>query len=142
MPGTYPSGTAGHALGRLGSGQITTISPVARDGSLTIVRGDDYHAADGRALDFADASAQWPDLTGAVITFRARYGSHLFDKAGSVLVASGANKKIRVELARQQTDALIIGSAPYRFDIEATLASGRVVTLLRGTMTVLEDQRA
>ena len=139
VPGTYASGTAGAALGRIGSGQVTTTSPVAVSGDVTIVRGDDYNSADGRALDWTDVSAAWPDLTGASVLVTVQTtGSAQWTKAGSVVTPTGASKKVRVEPTAADT-ATFAGGASYPFDVQATLSSGRKVTLLRGTWYVLAD---
>ena len=139
VPGTYASGTAGAALGRIGGGQITTTSPVAVSGDVTIVRGDDYNAADGRALDWTDVSAAWPDLTGATIAVTVQTtATTTWTKAGSVVTPTGSGKKVRVEPTAADT-ATFAGGASYPFDVQATLSSGRKVTLLRGTWYVLAD---
>src|SRR5674476_1213509 len=44
---------------------IQVISPVYLGGDVTIVAGDDYKAADNRALSWVDKSNIWPDLSGA-----------------------------------------------------------------------------
>jgi hypothetical protein len=40
----------------IGFGTVTVTSPVALDQNVTLVKGDDYNAADGRALDFINAT--------------------------------------------------------------------------------------
>lgn len=127
----------------IASGLVTTVNPVAQDGSLSLVRGDDYLAADGRALDFTDASALWPTITGATITatFRDTYsGTRLLTATGAVTVGSGAGKSVRLELTSAQTKGFRPGAPGLRFDIEATLTNTHVVTLVRGTVTVLGDE--
>lgn len=133
VPGTYASGSAGDALGKIGSGQITTVSPVAQSGDVEIVRGDDYAAADARALDFTDTDAAWPDLTSATIVLTA--GG--FTAPGTVVTAVGANKKIRVELTDVQTLTLVQGAI--RFTIRATLSNANEVVLIQGNMVVKAD---
>jgi hypothetical protein len=134
VPGSYGSGTAGAALGRIGSDEVTIVSPVAADSAVTIVRGDDYKAADGRALEWSGTN--WPSLTGATIllTVRDQYDAQLLQKAGSVVDADTA----RVELLTTDTN-LAIGTT-HEYDVQATLSGGSVVTLVRGSFTVLEDQ--
>ncbi|MFB3816139.1 MAG: hypothetical protein ACE147_00630 [Candidatus Methylomirabilales bacterium] len=133
VPGSYTAGTAGAALGRIGSGQIVTSSPVASSGAVTIVRGNDYAAADGRALTWTDAGGTWPNLTGATVRLRVAGLS----VTGTVVQATGPGI-VRVELTAEQTAAQTPRvRAPY--DLEATLSSGRVVTLVRGHWTVLAD---
>lgn len=140
VPGSYASGTAGHALGRIGSGQINVVQAVGQNGDTTIVQGDDYNATDGTALDYTDSDDDWPTLTSATITFAVANGSTPFSKTGSVVTATGTGKKVRVELTAAETGAIIAGK--YRFDIQATLSSGRKVTLVQGWLTVREDVAA
>jgi hypothetical protein len=140
VPGTYLSGTAGHALGRIGSANVTVVAPVSADGTvLTLVRGDDYAAADGRALDFLAPTAGWPNLTAATIaiTVRKPDDSILLADSGSVVTPTGASAKVRVELSSADTEILVPGC---RFDVEATLSSSRIVTLVEGTVVVVSDQ--
>ena len=141
VPGSYTSGTAGYALGRIGSGQITTTSIVAQSGNVTTVAGDDYNATDGRAIDWTDANASWPDLTGASILVTVKSGSTtLMAKAGSVVTPTGAGKQVRVQPTAADTRAIGVGT--YDFDVQATLSSGRVVTLLTGKWTNQTDYSA
>lgn len=106
--------------------EVTIVSPIAANGrQLTLKQGDDYLAADGRALEFSSAS--WPDLTGAAIRFD--IGDD-FTTAGEV----SGETALQIELTSAQTAALKSNSQP--FEIEATLANGHVVTLVRGTAMI------
>ena len=137
VPGSYDPGTAGRALGRIGSGQVDYIGPVAISGDITVVRGDDYNNTDSRALEWT--STGWPDLTGATVTFRLKHTSGVLTKAATVVTPTGT-ARVRVELASADTAGIVANSMqPYRFDVEATLSSGRKVTLLTGWAKILED---
>src|ERR1019366_4834036 len=68
VPGSYAPGTAGAMLGRIGSSQVTTSLPVATNGVLTLIRGDDYFNANSRALPF-NGPFIVADLTSATILF-------------------------------------------------------------------------
>ena len=117
---------------------ITVLGPVAVSGDITIVRGDSYQLPE-RALEWQTSEeATWPDLTGASITFTARYRTSELSVTGAVIVATGATKKVRVELAALETATLAV--APYSCDVEAILSNGHVITLVRNKMTVLKDQ--
>jgi len=136
VPGAYASGTAGFALGRVGSGQITTVSPVAQDGDVEIYQGDDYDNADGRAIDWTNLLGTWPDLTGATITVAIK-GVGSF--TGSVVTPTGAGQKVRLELTRAQT--LTIPADQHSFEVRATqsVALGSdVITLVEGTWTCIK----
>ena len=54
-------------------------------------------------------------------------------KAGSVVTPTGAGKQVRVQPTAADTRAIGVGT--YDFDVQATLSSGRVVTLLTGYWT-------
>lgn len=121
-------------------GHVTYTGPVAPAGNVTVIRGDDYNQADGRALEWSTVTeGEWPDLTGATIGMKieTHAGGDVLTVAGSVATATGASKRVRAQLSSGQTSAFAVGS--YAFDVQATLASGRKVTLVRGTLTVLED---
>jgi len=139
VPGAYASGTAGSALGHIGSGQITTVSTVAQWGDIEeIEAGADYNATDSLAFDWTDASAAWPTLTAATVTWSATAPNGLTASlTGSVVTATGASKKVRLELTAAQTTAL---AAQYvgvwSFLVWATLSSGRVVPLVSGSVPV------
>jgi hypothetical protein len=130
VPGTYNAGTAGAALGRIGSGQISTTSIVAQNGDVETYRGDSYANADARRIDWTDTSANWPTLTAATILVVIG-GDVSF--AGSVIVATGAGKKVGLELTSAQSATIPQGKLD--FVVIATLASGNQVTLLEGTWT-------
>lgn len=125
----------------LGSAQITVVSPVAQNGTITIFFGDDYLLADGRQIDvtLASGSAEWPDLTAATVVFKTKNGSTVISKAMTVVVPTGAGQKVRLELTDTETLTLARGTSTY--EIEATLVGGSVVTLVQGLLNVNADVR-
>lgn len=127
-------------LGLISSGSITVTAPVLASGDVEIVRGDDYLNADGRALEWSSDDWTPLDLTSAQsVTFKAntRYMTTVFSKAATVL----SDTEVRVELTHAETTLFAVGRNAYRFDLEAVLVSGDIITLAQGTMTVLEDVR-
>lgn len=140
VPGSYPSGSAGHALGRIGSGQITTVSTVAQNGDIEeIIGGADYDADDGLAFDWTDASDTWPVLTDATIAWKAEAaGGVSASYAGSVVTGTGSGKKVRLELTAAQSAALEAAHVGvWDFVVWATLApSGRKIALVWGAAPV------
>jgi hypothetical protein len=114
------------------AGEVSYLGPVAPSGDVTIVRGDSYLEVDGRALEWATAQAgTWPDLTAA--TIKVTFGTTTF--TGSVVVATGITKRVRLELTAAQSNSLARGR--YDYDVEAILGSGAVVTLTLGEAVVL-----
>ena len=130
VPGTYAAGTAGAALGHVGSGQIVTVSPVAQDGAVETIQGDDYSAASGRAIEWTDVSAGWPDLTDA--TVQVIIGG-IVEMVGSVVTPSGSGKKLRLVMTDLQTAAIRVGAHP--FQVIVTLSSDEIVTLVDAVWT-------
>lgn len=148
VPGSYVVGTAGYNLGyideikaktdAIGAANVSLTSPVTTTGDAVIRSGDDYAAADGRSLDWVGGSG-WPDLSGATVSFKVTSprGEAVLTKAGSIVIPTGTNKQIRVELTSSETAALTAGT--YRFEMEATLASGNKATLIASSLTVEVD---
>ena len=130
----YPSGTFGDIVYRINPAQVTVTSPVATDGtSITVIRGDDYLNTDGRALTFSGAT--WPTLTGGAVALIVDIYGTVTNYAGTVTAATACY----VELTDTQTGALTPGA--YNYDLQATLSSGSVVTLVQGLLLVAEDVR-
>ncbi|MEP7291106.1 MAG: hypothetical protein ABI835_04955 [Chloroflexota bacterium] len=129
-------------LGLISANSFTVTAPVnPLSGDLEIVRGDDYTLSSGRALP-EWSNADWTpfSLTSAAsLTFKARtrYSDTVFTKAAAALSDTG----VRVELTAAETDAFAVGRDAYRFDLEAELASGDLVTLAQGKIHVLDDVR-
>lgn len=134
----YPSRTL------TSNANVVFVGPVALSGDVEIIRGDSYLAADGRALEWQTTdAATWPALSGASIKFTVRSGVQVIcSVAGSVVTATGANKKVRAELPATVTASLETppnGPARYQFDVQATLGSGSEITLVRGQITIHPD---
>ena len=152
VPGAYVAGTAGFALGRIGTAEFEVVSPVALDGTLTLVQGDDYDADEGRQLDFTETAASaWPVLTGATVklTIRSLADALILTSTGTVVTPTGSSKKVRFELTAAQTLLLAVTNNPgsatptsrAKYDVEATLATtSRIVTLALGAVTVQQHQ--
>ena len=116
----------------LGSTTVQVQAPVATvDGKITLVVGDDYKAADGRALSFTVVGG--PSLVGGT----------------SALIIGGASlpgtvvdaTHVRVELTAAQTAALGKALQPGNqitvpYLLRATLADGDSVTVARGSALV------
>jgi len=124
-----------------GSGGVTVVSPVqAVSNIVTLVRGDDYSAADSHSLDWTDTTGEWPELTSGSVIFA---GSRLtrevsFSVSGSVVTPTGTSKKVRAEPTAAQTGAMSVGD--YQYNVYVTLSSGHRVTLVANSpMKVVEN---
>ncbi len=165
LPGAYASGTAGYLIGnaaslmwdrltsalttvgsigayvvsKLGGTMITVTAPVAAGGDVTIYIGDDYNNTDSRALDWS--SAGWPNLTSAtpitLTAYRATTASADWSITGTAPTAGVGTQTVRFQPTNANTDDLRAGA--FTFQIEATLSSGRIVTLVEATLTAKAD---
>jgi len=118
----------------IGGADVTISSPVASDGTtVTIVRGDDYNSADGRSIIWTGATAdQWPDLSGATVVLTAINQNDILRKTLTVTQATGT-QQFNMQLTNEETE---ITSGRYKYDVQATLASGNVITMLVGELIV------
>jgi hypothetical protein len=108
---------------------ITLVAPVLASGKVALVQGDDYLAADGRALQWSSSS--WPVLTSATVVLHLEnYADETATLTGGVVSASEA----QVELTAVQTAAL--DPVSWRYALKATLTDGSVVTLATGELAV------
>ncbi len=135
VPGTYASGTAGAALGNIAGASVSVVSPVASNGtSINLIYGDDYVAADNRALVFSSLTG--PILTGGTVALNIQCATAVVSAAG---VITGEHS-CYIELT--DTKIATIGVGVWRYDLQATLAtSANVVTLVSGYMVVNSDVR-
>ena len=149
LPGSYTGQQAGAILvtiqnnvtGLLGA-QITYVGPVAPNGNVTVIRGDDYKQIDGRALTFVNPAGSWPTLTGTVVmtvislpTVVNSPVQALIVQNGVVDVPSGPGQKIHFELTKTQT-TMAVGN--FFYAITTVLADGDTVTLETGTFAVAQ----
>lgn len=129
------------SLAAITSGSVTVTSPVnAMTSDLEIIRGDDYTVTSGRTLP-SWTSASWTpyDLsTATAIQFRARtkYSATVFTKSMHPAIS---DTLVRLELTDAETAAFAVGRDAYDFDIQATLFTGDIVTLVQGKMSVVAD---
>lgn len=123
-PGDYPTGSLGNAIARLGTSPTIRVQvPLMDASSLELVSGDDYDDAHGRGLIFS--SEQWPDLTGAAVTFSTRQ----LAVVGSVT----GPQQVMVELTAAQTALLQSGY----FSLIAEFPDGDVTSLITKARLVI-----
>lgn len=114
----------------LGVSSVSVASPVATDGTVSIVIGDDYLAADGRALQWI--SSRWVPLTSAAITFSCPLGDGTTLTRSGTVAVDGSSQIVSVELTAVQTGELNAGV--YSYSVEAQMPSDDIVTLATGTL--------
>jgi hypothetical protein len=141
VPGSWPAGSAGQALGRLFTEQIVTLPAlVSTSGAITFVRGDDYYAVDGRSFDFTDTT--WPDLTSCVsVTFhlwpKGQRTTAILTVTMSTVSTGTGSQTVRLEMSKTNTGTTVTDPGKYDYDVVATLANGHIVTLRAGAAMAL-----
>ncbi len=136
VPGAYLAGTAGGALGRIGTAPlaVTVVSPVAASGAVMIVAGDDYKTAESRNLTWTDSGQVWPDLTlASSVTLIFTNGTNTVSCTGTFVVRTGTAKQVSAIITAAQS-AVPVGA--YRYAVVAVFADGDVVTLVKGPLNV------
>jgi hypothetical protein len=126
---------------------LTLVSPIAASGSATVVVGDDYMAADGRALTWTISGYSGPAITSdGNVKFRAitltkwAAASTAWDlEANAVVTQSGSNLSVSVSLPAALTGALS-PSPPatvnqYHFQVSVTAANGSKAMIIEGSLT-------
>ncbi len=119
----------------LGAREVVATSPVAASGELTIYRGDDYVAAEGRALGF-----DLPDPLHLLLLDQKEAEVRL-DAPGVTWVATDviqtpAGYRATFEPTAEETAALTHSGT---YEVEATTGSGHKATLATGALTVRRD---
>ena len=114
----------------------TRINAISADGgTITLIRGDDY-----TGLDLSWESAlenQW-ELSDHTLLFGLEYGDTTLETPGTIVTPTGT-QVVSVPLTSAQTGALPITEVG-RWDIQSTNSStGKIKTILRGKLIVLES---
>lgn len=123
VPGSYASGTAGWALGRIANGQLTVVQPVLDDGFFRIVPGVDYLDVDGMAFTFSNTG--WPTLPeGTTVEFVFGDETLAGERTG--------DQQIMLEVSAADGTALAAAlSGRQYYDVFATLPNTHVVVLTK-----------
>lgn len=137
VPGSYSAGTAGYALGRIGSQTITVVAPVASDGTITITRGDDYTPL---AVTITGYTGEAVTGNTAVFSFgkkntRGRTVEYT-TTAVTITVATGT-LTAAITIDGAGTDDL--NADCYLYDIQVTLTNGDVTTPAIGDLNLTQD---
>lgn len=124
-------------LASLSGMPVTITSPTKDTGDIELTVGDDYYYADGRALVFTNEAGTWPDLTNALVYFRAkRENGDKITQAGSVITPTGENQQVRIELPSSFTSQLEYGYC-YKYEVSFVLSgSSHNLTLITGDIVL------
>lgn len=136
VPGPYGANTFGGIIGGMVNKTpvLHVMSPVLQDGNIRLVKGNDYKELDGRQLTWTERGGGWPDLTDATVLFIIHRPS-FFSQQVEITQATGNAKSLAVELTSEQTQRF--DSRTYTYELEATLSSGSIVTLLQGHIQII-----
>jgi hypothetical protein len=128
---------------------IIITSPVLTDGSISIVQGDSYTTANGRALTWTVATASLPDMTSADVSIGlatpANYKKTGFEtptlEVAGTITTSGANTIFTIELSAAQTAGLSTAldhncAEAYVYQLRVELGSGELYTIQLGNVAV------
>jgi len=112
---------------------VTITSPIVSDGTTSIIRGDDYRSADGRALVYTDSGSNFPD--NSTVQWIAYLNNNaVLTKTGTLSPATGANKSVTVELTNTDTAALTQNL--YDYALVFTWPDTHSATLVTGKLFV------
>jgi hypothetical protein len=128
---------------------IVVTSPVATDGSISIVQGDSYTTANGRALTWTVATASLPDMTGADVSIglatpanyvKTGFETPALEVAGTIST-NGANTIFTIEFSAAQTAGLSTAldhncAEAYVYQLRVELGSGELYTIQLGNVAV------
>jgi len=135
---------------RIGTASVNVVAPVASDGDITIIQGDDYLDADSRALEWQNENWTTPSLVGATGKLRLvvqedyDVGDNTKDLEVSVAVSmDGTTAVFKVDLTAAQTAALA-GSPPgdkynYTYQLQVITSGGKKLTIAIGSCYVQQE---
>lgn len=111
----------------LGASSVSIVYPIAQDGTITLEAGDSYEIEEGYELNWIDTGDTWPELTEATIVFKV---GTILTLNGTVVVATGTGKKVRVVITKANS-ALLTQGVVYRYNVRAMLSNGHEITLVK-----------
>ena len=122
-----------------GASVVVSQSDLKVGSSVTLRQGMDYSNLDGTAISWTGSSSnQWPDLTGATVTFTAKQGDKTITQTATVSSPTGT-QSFYVEFTAAELSATNAPTGSYRYFITALLSSGRKTTLITdSTLRVAE----
>lgn len=137
VPGSYASGTAGAALGRIGVGRIQVSSHITPGNDLFLVRGDDYSEAIGSAIIFNDEESESPlpnlEDAEAVLVIQGQ------EFEGEIVEPTASPKVIQFELTAAETEALDNIESKYAVQIFFPDTDGERRTIVKGKCIIRNE---
>jgi len=115
---------------------VTVTSPVAETGTITLMSGDDYQTAEGRAIviDVSDASHKLGlDDPDAALSLKCSQATFAAENVASTT----AGYAVTFTLSHEDTAKLTVSRQSY--EVEAVLANSDVVTLATGSIVSVPD---
>ena len=116
---------------RLAGQALEIINPYPTGGTIRTVQGTAYKASLGNRIEWPDANATWPVLTGATITVKVQQASGV-DTFTGVVVSGTGTKRVGLELEEADTTGIAVTTGEvetaWRYIVTATI-SGDVIKL-------------
>ena len=107
-------------------------SPVAANGDLTVIRGDDYHPEYGALSTIQWSNEDWTDLSRSGLLFQILDGETVVFSSAATFVAPNS---VQLDLSSKQTSTFPVGQ--WSMKLLAQYTNQRRRHLVRGTITVL-----
>lgn len=122
-----------------GSSVIVSQANLRVGDKITVRQATDYLLLDGRQISWTgDTEDQWPDLTGASLTFTAIQGGTTITKT-CVVTAETGTQAFYVEFTAAELASALVPTGSYRYYINAVLASSSKINLVEnGTLRVTQ----
>lgn len=120
-----------------GASVVVSQSSLKAGDAVEVRQGMDYNFLDGTAISWTgETDDQWPDLTGATVTFYAVQGATAISKTCTVTSPTGT-QSFRLEFTASELSSDDAPLGNYRYYIIAVLSSGRKSALVEdGTFRV------
>lgn len=120
-----------------GASIVVSQSSLKAGDAVEVRQGMDYNDLDGTAISWTgETDDQWPDLTGATVTFYAVQGATAISKTCTVTSPTGT-QSFRLEFTASELSSDDAPLGNYRYYIIAVLSSGRKSALVEdGTFRV------
>ena len=133
--GTYASDTMGGKIQLIGTNTTVVISPIV-NADISVIYGDDYYNADGRAVPLT--STQWVIADITPYTGMVRVSTPSGVVALPVVITAATHAYL--QLTATQIASLGVGFHTYDFEV-TKISDGHVATLQQGSFAVTEDVR-
>jgi len=117
---------------------VSPLNPVSKQ--ITLIKGDSYEAEDNRDIRFVLGPT--PDLSSYSLTFTAvetERGAFVIEKTPRRIIQDN-HQILSIELTSADTANLPVGPNSLEYNIKAAKSDGDKITLVMGSITVIEGR--